>query len=83
MEKFVKLYEDDEVGQVLVVKTQNYNGHPHLRIIINVDGMEVAGGPSINGDRDEDWDRLDAMFDEVTEESAIEFAKSMLAAMRL
>jgi hypothetical protein len=76
MEKFAKLYEHEGIGQILVMKTSNDEGRPSLKVIISVEGDEVAAGPGY-ADTDEGWDALDDAFDKVDETWAVEFAKQL------
>ena len=77
MDKFAKLYEHEALGQILVMKTQNDDGYPHIRLIMNIAGSELAGGPSYNGTDDEAWDLLDEAFDKIDEDWAFGFAENL------
>jgi hypothetical protein len=80
MSKFAKLYEHEGIGQVLVMKTGNDEGAPSLKFIINLDGEEVAAGPTYRDD-DDGWASLDKAFDKVDEQTAVDYAKALVDMM--
>ena len=76
---FAKLYETEEDGQVLV-KVQEGEEGPEVRYYFVPEGLGVCSMALEFKDdkKGTAWEKADAYFDKIDEESAIQMAKSMM-----
>ncbi|KAB0668963.1 hypothetical protein F6V30_14085 [Oryzomonas sagensis] len=72
MQKFAKLFETQEHGQILVKLDSGDDGAPELRYYFAPEGLGVCS-MAINGkDTDKGWSAMAQVFDEQTSETASE-----------
>lgn len=76
---FVKLYETEETGQILVKIDDGENG-PEVRYYFVPKGLGVCSAALefTDDDKGKAWDKADAAFERVDEEQAIKFANTMM-----
>lgn len=79
MSKFAKLFEFDDIGQVLV-KLDDGDKGPEIRFYFQPDGLGVCSCAISNfgGDEDTQWDLAERGFERVDEEKARSLVSGML-----
>lgn len=77
-EKFAKLFESPEHGQVLVVRDGGEDGAPELRISCQPGGMGVCTARIGFADSDAGWSLLDKAFDAMDEVAALKIAAEII-----
>ncbi len=65
MEKFCKIFESEEYGQILVIKDTNEKHQPQVSVKFIPQGLGVCGPDFAFSDEDEDlaWEKVDKLFD--------------------
>lgn len=72
-EKFAKIFENDEVGQILVTKGRvGEDDNPGVRITFAQPDMGQISTELGYHDDDEGWEEADKAFEQMTEEVALE-----------
>ena len=73
MSKFAKLYEFEDIGQVLVTRDVNRDGIPELEFrLAEFCGFQPIARAPAGGDWQEDFDKIEAAFNELTRAKARE-----------
>jgi len=77
MGKFAKLYEDDELGQILVKSDMDHNGNPEIRFYCIPDGLGVCSVALTHDDTDEGWKAMEKAFESIDKKDAIKVVKNI------
>ena len=79
---FAKLY-DTEVGQILAKIDTGEDGLPEVRIFFEPEGLGVCSlAITFNEDtEDGQWEKLDEVFEGLSEDTLVESVKSVLSEM--
>lgn len=78
--KFAKLYELPEIGQVLIQKCTK-DGRPMVKYTLEHEGVQMGVGPSWEDDH-AGWDERDEYFDLINEEEAVLRACPLMEELR-
>ena len=77
MEKFCKIFESEEYGQILVIKDTNEKHQPQVSVKFIPQGLGVCGPDFAFSDEDESvaWDKVDRLFNNIGLDEAESLAK--------
>ena len=79
MDKFAKLFESEEYGQVLVINDKDSEDLPALVIKFTAEGLGVCEAClSYVDDSDESYDKRDIAFENITEVEALGAVKGII-----
>lgn len=78
MNKFAKLYEYEDIGQVLVMLDTNDDGDPSLNVYFNPEDMGVCCLAASFEDSEKGWEAAEHRFETYTSDMAHEIAKNAL-----
>jgi len=84
MDNFAKLYNNEEVGQVLVVMMTDENHNPCVDVMFKPEGLGVCKYyiyPKDHLSEEKKWEYIENVFDSITEEKAVNQAKSVIEAL--
>lgn len=79
--KFAKIYENDRLGQVIIMKKQTEIGAPELRFFFQPDGFGVCEFSIGFNDQDASESRFEEAFKEMTPQIAYEIIDGYLKHM--
>lgn len=82
MEKFCKLFETEEYGQILVKLDMNTEDSPEVRIYFQPEDLGVCSVALTHDDNDEGWERAEKSFNSVDEEKAKTIVGKLVVALR-
>ena len=78
MEKFAKLYENEEVGQILVELNSDDKEKPTVTIKFIPEGLGVCAVAAGYQDSDIGWGKAEEFFNSLSEIEAVKFVKNAL-----
>lgn len=82
-ERFAKLYDSDEHGQIVVLMRQGDEGEPEVQFISRPsERMGVSSVSLTYDDTDEGWDKCQKAFENVNKERAEGSVEAMLSQMQ-
>lgn len=67
---FAKLFDDETHGQLLVKFDQDEIGRPEVRLFCEPENLGVCSTALSWDDAEDDWTNAQAVFDEMTQETA-------------
>ena len=82
MEKFAKLYENEEIGQILIELNSDDKNKPVVIIKFIPEGLGVCAVSAGFPDSDTGWNKADEFFNSLSEDEAAKFVKNALTQMR-
>jgi hypothetical protein len=82
MSKFAKLFEVDEIGQILVMQDTNGEGSPAVKVFFEPPNLGVCCISLAFSDDDSGWDKCDKTFSRMDQDMAVEAVKSQLGMIR-
>lgn len=75
--KFCKLYETEELGQILVKLDRGESDKPEVRYYSEPEGLGVCSTAHCFPDTEDGWNRAEQMFASVEEPAAVLMAKAL------
>ncbi len=76
---FAKLFETEDLGQVLVKIDTNEDCLPEVRFYFEPPGLGVCSiGVNADTDSHEDWNKIEMFFDSVDEEVALRHVRTVV-----
>ena len=77
-EEFAKIFDVENVGQILVLHKGNEDNAPEVRFFLNPEGLGVCSLAVTASDTDGGWTCMEELFDSMDEEKALAGVKPML-----
>lgn len=74
---FAKIYGPD-VQQVLILKDEDEEGNPQLKIMTNADSGGIVSLGMGFDDTDDGWEKLDRAFEQMDEVTALKYISNLL-----
>ena len=83
MSKFCKLFEDDKIGQILVVNDDNEDGKPEVKFSFTPKNLGVCSFSLKFTEDDKGYADCDNAFNDVDKETSITAVRQFLGDMKL
>lgn len=77
MEKFCKLFETAELGQLVVMISRNDKDNPEVRMFAQPENLGVCSVAASYSDDVEGWNLAEDFFNRIDEAKAIEFSRAL------